>query len=83
MIYQPEPEFSEQARKAKFQGYVVLMIEIGTDGLAHNLRIVESPGLGLEEKAIEAVQRWRFRPAMRGNTPILRTARVEVFFHIF
>lgn len=83
VIYQPEPEFSEEARKAKFQGFVILMIEIGVDGRAHNIHIVQSPGLGLEEKAIEAVLKWRFRPAMRGSTPVATSARVEVNFHIF
>jgi len=83
VIYQPEPEFSDEARKARFQGSVILMIEIGVDGKAHNIRLVEGPGLGLEEKAVEAVLKWRFRPAMRGNTAVATSARVDVFFHIF
>ena len=82
LIYRVEPEFSEDARKAKFQGMVVLMIEISTDGRPQNASIVENPGLGLGDKAIEAVQKWRFRPALRGATPIVSTARVEVYFHL-
>jgi len=82
LIYRVDPEFSEDARKAKFQGMVVLMIEIGVDGLPHNPKIVQSPGLGLDLKAIEAVTQWRFRPAVRGNTPVASTARVEVYFHL-
>lgn len=82
LIYRVEPEFSEEARKARFQGMVVLMIEIGTDGRAHNARMVEDPGLGLGQKAIEAVAQWRFRPAQRNNTAIVTTARVEVYFHL-
>jgi protein TonB len=82
LIYRVDPEFSEDARKAKFQGIVVLMIEVGTDGRAHNLRIVQTPGLGLDAKAVEAVTQWRFKPASRGNTPVASTARVEVYFHL-
>lgn len=82
LIYRVDPEFSEDARKARFQGIVVLMIEVGTDGRAHNPKVIENPGLGLDAKAIEAVQQWRFRPAQRGGTPLVSTARVEVHFHL-
>ncbi len=82
VIYRVEPEFSEDARKAKFQGMVVLMIEIGTDGKAHDLKVAVPAGLGLDQKAIEAVSKWRFRPALRGSAPIVSTARVEVYFHL-
>ena len=82
VIYQVDPEFSEDARKAKFQGMVVMMIEIGVDGRAHNPKVVQNPGLGLDAKAVEAVAQWRFRPAFRGKTPVASTARVEVYFHL-
>lgn len=82
VIHQVDPEFSEDARKAKYQGVVVLMIEVGIDGRAHNPKVVEHAGLGLDEKAIEAVSQWRFRPAQRGGQPIASTARVEVYFHL-
>ena len=82
VIYQVDPEFSEDARRAKFQGVVILMIEVGTDGRTHNPKVVEDPGLGLGQKAIEAVEQWRFRPAQRGGTPVASTARVEVHFHL-
>jgi TonB family protein len=82
VIYRVEPEFSEEARKARFQGIVVLMIEVGTDGRAHNLKVVQTAGLGLDEKAIEAVQKWRFRPAQRGSTLLVSTALIEVHFHL-
>ena len=82
LLYRVEPEFSEEARKARFQGMVVLMIDIGIDGRAHNLRVVESPGLGLDVKAVQAVEQWRFRPAQRGGRPLVSSARVEVHFHL-
>jgi protein TonB len=82
LIYRVDPEFSEDARKAKYQGIVVLMIDIGVDGRAHNPKIVQTPGLGLDAKAVEAVAQWRFRPASRDNKPVASTARVEVYFHL-
>jgi protein TonB len=82
LIYRVDPEFSEDARKAKYQGMVVLMIDIGVDGRAHNPKIVQTPGLGLDVKAVEAVAQWRFRPASRDNKPVASTARVEVYFHL-
>jgi len=82
VIHQVDPEFSEDARKAKFQGVVVLLIEVGVDGRAHNPKVVEHAGLGLDEKALEAVSQWRFRPAQRGGQSIVSTARVEVHFHL-
>ncbi len=82
LIYRVDPEFSEEARKARFQGMVVLMIEIGVDGRAHNPKVVESPGMGLDQKAMEAVLQWRFKPARRGAGAVSSTARVEVHFHL-
>lgn len=82
LIYKIEPEFSEEARKAKFQGTVVLTIEVDPAGNASNFRIVSSPGLGLDRKAIEAVTQWRFRPAYRNGKPVISSARVEVNFRL-
>lgn len=81
-IYKPEPDYSEEARKARFQGVVLLGVEIGTDGRAHNIRVLKGPGMGLNEKAIEAVTLWRFRPALSGNQPVAVPATVEVAFHL-
>src|SRR6266576_4025893 len=62
-IYQPDPEYSEEARKAKYQGVVVLAMVIGPDGRPRDIRVQRSLGLGLDEKAMEAVRSWRFEPA--------------------
>ena len=59
-----EPEFSEEARKAKYQGVVVLSIEVDANGNVRNVRVQRGLGLGLDEKAIDAVSRWRFRPGL-------------------
>ena len=82
LIYKVEPEFSEEARKAKFQGTVILSIEVDQSGHTRTLEVVSSPGLGLDRKAIEAVLQWRFRPALRDGKPVTTSARVELNFRL-
>ena len=82
VLYKVDPEFSEEARKAKYQGTVVLTIEVGEDGKPRRLRVVRGLGLGLDEKAIEAVSRWKFRPALRSGRAVPAPATVEVNFRL-
>lgn len=82
LIYRIDPEFSEEARKAKYGGTVLISIEIGTNGLPANMRVVSGLALGLNEKAMEAVAQWRFRPASRAGKPVASSAMVEVHFHL-
>jgi protein TonB len=82
LIYKVEPEFSEEARKAKFSGMVILAIEVDATGHARGIRVIQSPGLGLEQKAIDAVTRWRFRPGYQDGKPVVTTATVEVNFRL-
>ncbi|MBM3775775.1 MAG: energy transducer TonB [Acidobacteria bacterium] len=82
LLFKVEPEYSEEARKAKYQGTVVLYVEVDTGGKARNLRVVRSLGLGLDEKAIEAVNKWRFRPGMRDGKPVIVAATIEVNFRL-
>ena len=82
LIYKVDPEFSEQARQAKFEGTVLLSIEIDASGRTSNIRVERGLGLGLDEKAEEAVARWRFRPALRDGKAVAAAATVEVRFHL-
>lgn len=83
-IYCPDPQYSDEARKAKYQGVVVLMVVITLDGRATNIQVVKSPGLGLDEKAIEAVRQWKFRPAVGpGGKPVPAQVPIEVTFRLF
>ena len=82
LIYKIEPEFSEEARKAKHQGTVVLTIEVDTSGKPSRFVVVSGLGLGLDQKAIEAVSQWRFRPAFRDGKPVATSARIEVNFRL-
>lgn len=82
VLYKVEPEYSEQARKAKYQGTVVLSLVVRTDGSVDNLRVVQSLGLGLDEKAMEAVRQWKFRPGLRNGAPVNVAAVIEVTFRL-
>jgi TonB family protein len=82
LTYKVEPEYSEQARKAKYQGTVVLAVEVWPDGAAHNVRVLRSLGLGLDEKAIEAVEKWKFVPGRKDGKPVKVAATIEVNFRL-
>jgi protein TonB len=83
VIYNPEPSFSDEARKAKVQGVVLLVLVVGKDGRPYDIRVGQSLGMGLDEKAIEAVGRWRFRPATLHGQPVATQIAVEVDFHLY
>lgn len=82
VLHKEEPEYSEDARKAHFQGTVTLLIDVGLDGRPANIRVLHGAGLGLDERAIDAVSRWRFSPALAGDRPVVAPALVEVGFHL-
>ena len=82
LISKTEPEYSEEARKAKYSGSVLLSIVVGVDGLPRDIKVVRPLGLGLDEKAIEAVMKWRFRPGMKGGRAVPVQAQVEVSFRL-
>ncbi|HVN21956.1 MAG TPA: energy transducer TonB [Dongiaceae bacterium] len=82
-IYSPEPEFSEEARKAKYQGVCTLALVVGPDGRPTNIRVQSSLGMGLDEKAIEAVRNWKFEPGMKDGHPVAVAIAVEVDFHLY
>ena len=82
VIYKVEPEYSEEARKAKFSGTVLLSVIIDANGNPREIRVARPLGLGLDEKAIEAVSKWRFRPGTKGGRPVAVQAQVEVNFRL-
>jgi periplasmic protein TonB len=82
--YMPDPQYSDEARKAKYQGVVVLQGTITLEGRVTNISVVKSPGLGLDEKAIEAVRQWRCRPATGpSGRPVPTIVPIEVTFRLF
>jgi len=82
-IYSPDPPYSEEARKAKFSGVVVVQIIVDAAGNVREAKVVKPLGLGLDEKAIETIRTWRFKPAVRNGTPVNVRMLVEVSFRLF
>ncbi|MGO9262116.1 MAG: TonB family protein [Bryobacteraceae bacterium] len=82
LLYKVEPEYTEEARAAKYQGTVLVYVEVGPNGLAHNMQVVRGLGLGLDEKAIEAVSKWRFKPGQKEGQPVTVQATIEVNFRL-
>jgi len=82
-IFRPEPAYSEKARKAKYQGTAVVLIVVDAQGNVTETTVVRPLGAGLDEKALEAVRSWRFRPALRNGTPVQVRVSVEIKFRLF
>ena len=82
-IYSPEPAFSDEARKEKAQGMVVLLLVVAADGRTRDIRVRVGLGMGLDENAIEAVRTWKFIPAMLNGKPVDSQIEVEVNFHLY
>jgi periplasmic protein TonB len=82
LLFKKEPEYSEEARKAKYQGTVLLYIEVDPSGRATNIKVQRSLGLGLDEKAIEAVKQWKFKPGYKDGKPVTVAATIEVNFRL-
>ncbi len=82
LISKVDPEYSEEARKAKYNGTVELSIVVNLEGKAEDIKVVKSIGMGLDEKAIEAVQKWRFNPGKKSGQPVKTRAVVQVNFRL-
>jgi len=82
VIYKKEPEYSEEARKAKYQGTVVLYVDLDASGQVTKVTVNRSLGLGLDQKAVEAVSQWQFKPGMQAGKPVAMRAQVEVSFRL-
>jgi periplasmic protein TonB len=83
VIYQVDPEFSEEARKAKFMGVVLVNLIVDPQGRPQNVHVLKGVGMGLDGKAVDAVKLYKFRPAMENGKPVAVELNVEVNFQIF
>jgi protein TonB len=82
-IYCPGPEYSEKARDAHLEGSVVLNVTVTTEGRIIDASVVKGPGMGLEEKALEAVKKWELKPVIGpGGKPVAARIQIQVSFHI-
>jgi TonB family protein len=82
LVQKVEPEYSEEARAARYQGTVVVAVTIDTDGTAQDMKIVRGLGLGLDEKALQAISQWKFKPGAREGQPVPVMATIEVNFRL-
>lgn len=80
ILYKVDPGYTVEAQRAKISGTVMLSILVGTDGKVSDIHVLEKLEPGLDARAITAVSKWRFQPAMRGDTPVAFRARAGVSF---
>jgi TonB family protein len=82
VLYKPEPDYSDEARKAKLQGTVLLEVVVDQNGRPQVRKVLQSLGLGLDDQAIKAVSIWRFRAGMKGGKPVDVLVNVSVSFRL-
>lgn len=82
-IYAPDPEFSDEARRAKYQGICVVAVVVDVNGNTRDPQVVRPLGMGLDEKAIEAVKQYKFKPATYKGRPVAVRVNIEVNFRIY
>ena len=78
----PEPKYTEEARKARIEGSVLLSVVVDPDGNTRNIKVVKSLDPGLDQRAIEAVSQWKFKPGQKNGTPVAVQAQIEVTFRL-
>ena len=83
LTFKVDPEFSEEARKAKFMGIVLVNLIVDANGMPENVHVLHGVGMGLDEKAVAAVKQYRFKPAKEAGKPVAVEMNVEVNFQIF
>jgi TonB family protein len=83
-IFTPEAEFSDEARRAKYQGVCLISLIVDAQGNPQDPRVIRALGMGLDEKALEAVRKYKFKPAMKeGRTPVPVRITIEVNFRLY
>lgn len=82
VLTQIEPEYSDEARLAKWQGTVRLQVVVDEHGIPRQMKLIRALGLGLDQKAMEAVAKWRFRPGTKNGKPVPVIATIDVSFRL-
>ena len=82
VIFMIEPEYSEEARKGRFQGKVLILVVVDERGNPRDLRVIRPLGLGLDQKALEAVKLWKFSPGKKDGRPVAVQATIEINFRL-
>lgn len=81
-VYAPEPEYSEEGRRARLQGTVIVSLVVDPSGRTRDFKVVQSLGLGLDEQALKTVAAWRFKPGTKDGKPVPVYATIYVGFHL-
>jgi TonB family protein len=82
LVYSPGPPYTDEARKAKVSGIVLLNILVGADGLVHEASVRRSLRPDLDESALRTVKTWRFEPGRKDGQPVAVQVTVEVSFNV-
>jgi TonB family protein len=83
VIYSVDPEYSDEARRAKYTGIVMVSLIVDAQGTPQHVRVVRQLGMGLDEKAVEAVRQYKFKPAMYQGKAVPVEVNIEVNFQIY
>jgi periplasmic protein TonB len=83
IIYSIDPEFSDEARRAKYEGVVVIQLIVDTHGLPQDIEVVRHLGMGLDGKAVEAVKQYKFKPAQYQGHAVPVRILIDVDFHLY
>ena len=82
-VYMPTPDYTDPARIAKFQGSLIVLVTVSEEGHAENLKVLKGLPFGLNQKALNIVQTWKFRPATRDGVAVPVQVPIEVTFHLY
>jgi TonB family protein len=82
VIHSVDPEFTSEARQANYEGMVAIQLIVDSQGNPQDIRVTRHLGMGLDQKAIEAVRQYHFRPAMYQGHPVSVQMVIEVDFHL-
>jgi TonB family protein len=83
LVFAPDPEFTDKARRAKYQGVCVLTVIVDEHGKPQHVQVVRRLGMGLDKKAVEAVRQYKFTPAMLYGKPVPVEVHIEVNFRLY
>jgi TonB family protein len=83
VIYSVDPEYSDEARRAKYTGIVMVSLIVDPQGMPQHVHVVRQLGMGLDEKAVEAVRQYKFKPAMYQGKAVPVEVNIEVNFQIY
>ena len=82
-LYQVAPDYSDHARQEKLQGVVALQFVVNEQGIPTDIYVTKPLGLGLDEQAIDCLEKWRFKAAEKDGKPIATKMAVEINFHLY